>query len=88
MIEILVNLQEVIWTGARRRERMVSVCFCLHLDLCEMRLFRHMSLTHFLSICLSGYLSADPQLIDPVPYTISARGVTLSLRTNTKHLCF
>lgn len=30
MIEILVNLQEVIWTGARRREGMVSVCFCLH----------------------------------------------------------
>lgn len=29
MIEILANLQEVIWTGARRREGMVSVCFCL-----------------------------------------------------------
>lgn len=55
MIEILVNLQEVIWTGARSRERMVSVCFCLHLDLCEMRLFFATCLT--LTLCQSQWIS-------------------------------
>lgn len=52
MIEILVNPQEVIRTGAHGSERMVSVCFCLHLpwDLSEMRLSRHMAHT----LCLKS----------------------------------
>lgn len=75
MIEILVNLQEVIWTGACRIQGMVSVCFCLHShwDLCEMRLSRHMAhtLPPFRSV------ESDPQLIDQAAYMIAALGVNL-----------
>lgn len=73
MIKILVNLQEVIWTQARRREWMVSVCFCLCWDLCEMRLFHHMAPTLSLSPPVS--VATDPRLIDLAAYTTAARGV-------------
>lgn len=76
MIEILVKRQEVIWTGARRREGMVSVCSCLH---SRWDLFKMRPLTTRLTLSLSPceYLSTDLQLTDIAAYVKSARAIIL-----------
>lgn len=98
MIEILVKRQEVIWTGACRREGMVSVCSCLH---SRWDLFKMRPLTTWLPLSLSlcEYLSTDLQLTDITAYVKSARviilisphkhktSVQLSPVKPTDHLC-
>lgn len=86
MIEILVKRQEVIWTGACRREGMVSVCSCLHScwDLCKMR---PLTTRLTLSPSLCEYLGTDPQLTDIAAYVKSARGHYPDLTAQTQNIC-
>lgn len=72
MIEILVNVQEAIWTGPCKGAN----GFRLLLFALSLSFVRNVTLPPLSSISLSGYLGTDLQIIDLAAYTTSARALT------------